>query len=84
MLFAEVAVDVETGQVDLTKLTLATDVGQIIDPQSLTGQLNGCFGSAGLDTATFEEVVLDPKHGWMLNPNLVDYKWRTIRRAAAL
>lgn len=77
MLFAEVAVDVETGKVDLTKLTLATDVGQIIDPQSLAGQLNGCFGSAGLDTATFEEVVLDPKHGWMLNPNLVDYKWRT-------
>jgi xanthine dehydrogenase molybdenum-binding subunit len=77
MLFVEVAVDVETGRVDLVSLLPATDVGQIINPQMLTEQLQGCLGSAGVDTAIFEEPVLDPRRGWMLNPNLVDYKWRT-------
>jgi xanthine dehydrogenase molybdenum-binding subunit len=55
----------------------ATDVGQIIDPQGLEGQLNGCLGSAGLDSALFEETILDRSTGRMLNANMIDYKWRT-------
>lgn len=77
MLFVEVAVDVETGKVDLVSLLPAADVGRIINPQMLSEQLQGCLGSAGLDTAIFEEPVADPRRGWMLNANLVDYKWRT-------
>ena len=41
----------------------ATDVGQIIDPPGLEDQLNGCFGSAGIDSAIFEETILDPPDG---------------------
>ena len=41
----------------------ATDVGQIIDPPGLEGQLNGCLGSAGIDSALFEETVLDRVDG---------------------
>jgi CO/xanthine dehydrogenase Mo-binding subunit len=77
MSFVEVEVDTETGQVSLTHVVNATDVGQIIAPKVLEGQLHGAFGSAGLDTALFEESVLDEASGRILNGNMVDYKWRT-------
>ena len=77
MSFVEVEVDTETGKVSLLRVVNATDVGQIIDPQGLEGQLNGCFGSAGIDSAIFEETVLDRRTGHMMNANLIDYKWRT-------
>src|SRR4030042_1314512 len=54
-----------------------TDVGQIIDPQGLEGQLNGCLGSGGIDSTLFEETILDRSSGHILNANLIDYKWRT-------
>jgi CO/xanthine dehydrogenase Mo-binding subunit len=75
--FVEVEVDLETGKVDLIRVVNATDVGQIIDPQGLQGQLNGCLGSAGIDSALFEETVLDRNTGHTLNTNMIDYKWRT-------
>jgi xanthine dehydrogenase molybdenum-binding subunit len=77
MSFVEVEVDTETGEVRLRRVVNATDVGQIIDPLGVQGQLNGCLGSAGIDSAIFEETVLDPRHGWVLTSNLADYKWRT-------
>jgi xanthine dehydrogenase molybdenum-binding subunit len=77
MAFTEVEVDTETGNVRLLRVTNATDVGQIIDPPGLEGQLNGCLGSAGIDTAIFEETILDRRSGHMVNANLIDYKWRT-------
>ncbi len=77
MIFTEVEVDTETGKVDLIRVVGATDVGQIIDPPSLTNQLNGCLGSAGIDSALFEETVFDTRLGRVMNPNMIDYKWRT-------
>ena len=77
MLFVEAAVDTGTGLVNIRKVVTATDVGQVIDPASLHGQLYGALGSAGLDTAVFEESVIDRKSGHMLNMNMADYKWRT-------
>lgn len=75
--FVEVEVDTGTGRVDLRRVLSATDVGQIIDPLSLEGQLHGALGSAGIDTAIFEESILDRTTGHMLNSNMIDYKWRT-------
>jgi xanthine dehydrogenase molybdenum-binding subunit len=75
--FVEVEVDTETGKVDLVRTVNATDVGQIIDPPGLAGQLNGCLGSSGIDSALFEETVLDTNTGHILNANMIDYKWRT-------
>jgi xanthine dehydrogenase molybdenum-binding subunit len=74
--FVEVEVDTETGKVTLLHVVNATDVGKIIDPQGLEGQLNGCLGSGGIDSALFEETIIDGK-GRPLNANLIDYKWRT-------
>jgi CO/xanthine dehydrogenase Mo-binding subunit/aerobic-type carbon monoxide dehydrogenase small subunit (CoxS/CutS family) len=77
MTFVEVEVDVETGMVELLKVTSATDVGRIIDPFALEGQLHGALGAAGIDTALSEETVLDKTSGRILNANMIDYKWRT-------
>lgn len=84
MSFVEVEVDTETGKVTLLRVVLATDVGQIIDPQGLEGQLNGCLGSAGIDSAIFEETILNPVSGHILNANLIDYKWRTFAELPAM
>ncbi|MCF8061686.1 MAG: xanthine dehydrogenase family protein molybdopterin-binding subunit [Deltaproteobacteria bacterium] len=78
-LFVEVEVDTGTGKAAVREVLAATDVGRIIDPQALEGQLRGCFGAAGLDTALFEETVLDRTTGRILNGNMIDYKWRTFR-----
>lgn len=77
ILFTEVEVDMETGKIELTRVLGASDVGQIIDPLSIEGQLYGALGSAGLDTAIFEETVLDKTSGRIMNMNMMDYKWRT-------
>jgi xanthine dehydrogenase molybdenum-binding subunit len=77
MTFAEVEVDIETGKTDLQRIIAVTDCGQIIDPLVLEGQLQGSFGSAGIDTALFEETVLDKDMGHIMNCNMIDYKWRT-------
>jgi len=77
ILFVEVEVDLETGAVKLIDVCGGTDVGQIIDPKALEMQYHGGFGSAGTDTAFFEESVLDTSTGRLLTGNMVDYKWRT-------
>ncbi len=77
MSFVEVEVDIETGKVDLLQVVNATDVGQIIDPPSLANQLNSCIGSAAIDSAIFEETILDESSGRILTANMIDYKWRT-------
>ncbi len=77
MTFVEVEVDTETGKVSLARVVNATDVGQVIDPPGLEGQLNGCWGSAGIDSAIFEETIIDRRTGHLLNANMIDYKWRT-------
>jgi CO/xanthine dehydrogenase Mo-binding subunit len=77
MQFVEVEVDVETGKTDLLRVVSATDCGQIIDPQVLNGQLHGALGAAGIDTALYEETILDKNTGRVLNGNMLDYKWRT-------
>ncbi len=77
MTFIEVEVDTETGKVGLRKIVNATDAGQIIDPPGLQNQMNGCLGTAGIDSAIFEETIFDRSSGHILNANLIDYKWRT-------
>jgi len=77
MSFVEVEVDTDTGKVNLVRVVNATDVGTIIDPPGLEGQMNGCLGSAGIDTAIFEETILDRSSGHIVNANMIDYKWRT-------
>jgi CO/xanthine dehydrogenase Mo-binding subunit len=75
--FMEVEVDVETGEIKVTKVVNVNDVGKAINPETCAGQQYG--GSyMGVGRALFEEVVHDPVTGVMLNGNLLDYKIATI------
>lgn len=75
--FAEVEVNLETGEAKLLRALEGTDVGQIIDPVNVRMQAEGSFGAAGADTALFEEMVMDKKLGRFVSGNMIDYKWRT-------
>ena len=75
--FAEVEVDLDTGQAKLLRALEGTDVGQVIYPVNLKMQMEGSFGAAGADTAFFEEEIIDQRTGRVMNGNMYDYKWRT-------
>lgn len=64
--FAQVEVDVETGKVDLIDFLTVGDVGRVVNPRSLHGQLNGgvCLGIAH---ALCQKLVIDPQYGLMLS-----------------
>jgi CO/xanthine dehydrogenase Mo-binding subunit len=77
MCFVEVQVDKETGKVDVLRLLTATDCGQIMDPAAIEMQLQGGIGAACMDTATFEENIIDPTTGRPMTYNMIESKWRT-------
>ena len=70
--FAEVEVDVETGEVRVTQLVTAVDCGVAINPKLAEGQVEGAV-TQGLGFALFEEMQFDAQ-GRILNPNFADYK----------
>lgn len=74
--FAEVEVDLETGETKLVHVAVGSDVGQIIDPATLEMQFHGGFGAAAADTGLMEENVLDKTNGRLMTTSLIDYKWR--------
>jgi xanthine dehydrogenase YagR molybdenum-binding subunit len=75
--FAEVDVDVDTGVVRVLRIVAVHDAGRIINPTLAESQVEGGI-IQGLGYALFEERVLDPATGRMLNANMHDYKIPTI------
>jgi len=75
--FVEVEVDPETGQIDVTRVVNANDVGKAINPDAVEGQQYG--GSVmGVSRARTEDTIYCPKTGVVLNGNLIDYKINTM------
>ncbi len=72
---AEIAVDRDTGQVDVIKFTAAYDAGTVINPLTLEGQIDGGL-HMGLGYALSEQMVWDNR-GNLLNSNFADYKLLT-------
>lgn len=68
----EVEVDVLTGDIEIIKASQAYDVGKAINPLLLKGQIDGGF-IMGQSVALHEEILFD-EQGWVLNPNLSNYK----------
>jgi putative selenate reductase molybdopterin-binding subunit len=66
--FAEVTVDVETGQVTVDRLVMAVDSGIIVNPLTASGQIEGGMAQA-LGYAVSEEMLYD-EHG---RPREVDF-----------
>jgi carbon-monoxide dehydrogenase large subunit len=67
----QVAVDSETGQVQVERALIAADVGRAINPTIVEGQLIGGFVQ-GLGGALFEELVHD-ENGQLLTGSFADY-----------
>jgi putative selenate reductase molybdopterin-binding subunit len=70
--FAEVEVDIETGQVTVKKLVMAVDCGVAINPITASGQVEGGMTQA-LGYGHCEEMAYD-ETGRMVNPQLGPYK----------
>jgi len=70
--FAQVAVDVETGQVTVEKLVMVLDCGMIVNPAAASGQVEGGMTQA-LGYAVCEEMCFD-EAGRLLNPRFGDYR----------
>lgn len=68
---AEVEVDVETGEVKIIRMIAAHDVGKVLNPLALKGQIYGAIAQ-GIGYALYEE--LQSHQGRILNPNFRDYK----------
>ena len=69
---AELEVDTETGKVRVLKMTTAVDAGPVINPQNLTGQLEGGM-DMGVGFALREEYVAGKTKDW------VTFKFPTIK-----
>jgi CO/xanthine dehydrogenase Mo-binding subunit len=67
---ADVAVDIETGEVKVLRLFIAADVGRAINPALVHGQLVGA-AAMGVSITLLESTVVD--HGRVINPTLMDY-----------
>lgn len=50
--------------------------GQAIDPAMLEMQVQSGIGSASLDTAIYEEHVIDPSILRTMTYDMIEYKWR--------
>ncbi|MGE3819773.1 MAG: xanthine dehydrogenase family protein molybdopterin-binding subunit [Isosphaeraceae bacterium] len=71
--FVDLTVDVETGVVRVKKIVAIQDTGLIIDKLTWTSQVQGGV-IGGLNYGLFEERVMDPTTGVMLNPDMELYK----------
>jgi xanthine dehydrogenase YagR molybdenum-binding subunit len=74
---AEVAVDVETGEVRVERIAAIHDVGRVINPLSASSQVEGGI-IQGLGHTLSEERLLDPETGTVLTQMLDAYKLPTI------
>jgi len=75
--FCEVAVDEETGEVEVLRLGTVADPGKVMRPTSLESQIDQVmYFSQGCQL--LEDFFYDPQTGIRLNNNMIDYKKPTI------
>lgn len=71
---AEVSVDVETGIVKVEKMVAVQDMGYVINEKTAESQILGAL-IMGIGYALYEEKIMDPTTGRMLNPNMEFYRF---------
>ncbi|MFC2155597.1 xanthine dehydrogenase family protein molybdopterin-binding subunit [Acidobacteriota bacterium] len=72
---AEVEVDTETGEVKILRLAAVHDVGKVLNPQGLKGQMYGAVAQ-GVGYTLYEKI--QSHEGRIMNPNFRDYKIPTV------
>jgi CO/xanthine dehydrogenase Mo-binding subunit len=75
--FAEVEVDVETGKYHIVDFLAFADVGTVIHPRALGGQVLG-RSTLGIGHAIGQKWVFDPRYGEMLSKRFYQSKPPTI------
>jgi len=72
-MMADVSVDTETGVVKMNKMVCVQDCGLVINLKTAESQ---CYGAMimGIASTLYEEKIMDPTTGRMLNPNMDFYR----------
>jgi carbon-monoxide dehydrogenase large subunit len=68
----EVEIDPDTGAVELASYAVVDDVGTVINPKTLKGQIHGGVAQ-GAGQALMERVVYDKASGQLLTASFMDY-----------
>jgi carbon-monoxide dehydrogenase large subunit len=68
----EVEIDPETGEVALQSYLVVDDVGTVINPLTLAGQIHGGVAQ-GVGQILMEQVVYEPGSGQLLTASFMDY-----------
>jgi CO/xanthine dehydrogenase Mo-binding subunit len=76
-----VEVDPETGKTRILNYTAAHDVGRVINPTGLEGQIEGGVAQ-GIGYALYEDLIV--KDGVLVNPSFTDYHLPTIFEIPAI
>ncbi|HTD21982.1 MAG TPA: xanthine dehydrogenase family protein molybdopterin-binding subunit [Terriglobales bacterium] len=76
-MMADVSVDTETGIVKMNKMVCVQDCGLVVSLKTAESQ---CYGAMimGVATTLYEEKIMDPVNGRMLNPNMEFYRLANI------
>ncbi len=77
---AEVEVDPETGTIEVVRYSVCDDMGRMINPMIVRGQVQGGVVQ-GIGQALFEHTAYDPDSGQLLSGSFMDY---ALPRAADL
>ncbi len=74
--FISLDVDTETGMISNVRMTMAQNVGRALNPKIVEGQL--LTTRHGFDNALLgNDCIVDKKNGWLMTPNLIDYRFST-------
>jgi carbon-monoxide dehydrogenase large subunit len=68
----EVEIDPDTGELEILNYVVVDDVGTVVNPIGLKGQIHGGVAQ-GLGQAVMEEVVYDRESGQLLSGSFMDY-----------
>ena len=68
----EVEVNPSTGETQVVSYTSVNDVGRVVNPMIVEGQLDG-GAIQGMGQALLEELVYDPESGQLVTGSLMDY-----------
>ncbi|MDR0917570.1 MAG: molybdopterin-dependent oxidoreductase [Oscillospiraceae bacterium] len=81
MVFTEVAVDEDTGEVEILRFGVAIDPGKVLRMTSLESQCDQVMYFSQV-CQTLSEYVYDERTGVQLTNNMIDYRWVTPLDAA--
>ena len=70
--FAEVAVDMDTGEIRLRRMLGVFAAGRILNMKTATSQATGAM-IWGVGSALHEDAVVDPRYGCFVNHDLAEY-----------